>query len=128
MNGLQVRSKIWLETEGEPFLGEGRERLLRLIDGCGSISGAARQMGISYRKAWSFIENMEKRVRFPLVHRRKGGARGGTTTLTAETLLLLEKFDALNRGVQEYVDARFAADFLPANPDGVPKVDTSGKD
>ncbi|HEX9873019.1 MAG TPA: hypothetical protein VGA43_01550, partial [Deferrimonas sp.] len=77
---------------------------------------------------WSFIENMEKRVRFPLVHRRKGGARGGTTTLTAETLLLLEKFDALNRGVQEYVDARFAADFLPANPAGVPKVEKSGKD
>jgi len=116
MSDLEIRSKIWLESGGEPLLGEGRERLLRLIDACGSISGAAREMGISYRKGWSFIESMEKRVRFPLVNRQKGGARGGATTLTPEARLLLERFDALNREVQEFVDARFAEGFPPTGP------------
>jgi len=81
---LEVRSKVWLEVDGEPLLGEGRERLLRLIEQEGSISAAARAMTIPYRKAWSYLENMEKKLGFALVERHKGGARGGRTTLTAE--------------------------------------------
>jgi len=71
---LQVRSKIWLEMDGEPVFGQGREDLLRLIRKTGSINAAAKEMGISYRKAWTYIDAMEKRLGFPLVARQKGGS------------------------------------------------------
>jgi molybdate transport system regulatory protein len=108
---LEVRSKIWLEVDGEPLLGEGRERLLRLIEQEGSISAAARTMAIPYRKAWSYLENMEKKLGFALVERKKGGARGGRTTLTAEASSLLARFDELKIGVQAFVDGRFGEAF-----------------
>jgi molybdate transport system regulatory protein len=108
---LEVRSKVWLEVDGEPLLGEGRERLLRLIEQEGSISAAARAMAIPYRKAWSYLENMEKKLGFALVERHKGGARGGRTTLTAEACSLLVRFDDLKNGVQAFVDGRFGEAF-----------------
>lgn len=111
MNRLEVRSKVWLEVEGEPLLGEGREKLLRLIGHKGSISAAAKAMGITYRKAWSHLESMERRLSFPLVTRRKGGARGGRTTLTCQAKVLLDRFGELKGGVQEFVDDKFAAGF-----------------
>lgn len=106
-----MRSKVWLEVDGEPLLGEGRERLLRLIEQEGSISAAARAMAIPYRKAWSYLENMEKKLGFALVERHKGGARGGRTTLTAEACSLLVRFDDLKNGVQAFVDGRFGEAF-----------------
>ena len=41
-SGLQVRSKIWLEIDGEPVFGQGREDLLRIIQETGSINAAAK--------------------------------------------------------------------------------------
>lgn len=107
MKKLEVRSKVWLEVDGEPLLGEGRERLLRLIEQEGSISAAARAMAIPYRKAWSYLENMEHKLGFALVERHKGGIRGGRTTLTAGARSLLAQFDELKSGVQSFVDGRF---------------------
>ncbi|MFO7813730.1 MAG: LysR family transcriptional regulator, partial [Pelovirga sp.] len=60
MNNIRIRSKIWLEVNGQPFLGGGRLRLLRAIAATGSINAASQQLGISYRKAWSQLQEMEK--------------------------------------------------------------------
>ena len=73
---LQVRSKIWLETGGEPVFGRGREVLLRLIQNGSSINAAAKTMGIPSRKAWTYIDAMEKRLGFPLVNRQKEESAG----------------------------------------------------
>ena len=107
VNSVQVRSKIWLEIDGKPVFGQGRDDLLRLIQKTGSINAASREMGIPYRKAWSYIDAMEKRLGFPLVNRLKGGAGGGESTLTAEALELLDKFNTLQQGVQEIIDNKF---------------------
>jgi molybdate transport system regulatory protein len=107
LDKLQVRSKIWLEMEGEPVFGQGRESLLRLVRQHGSINAASKAMGIPYRKAWTYIDSMEKRLGFSLVNRLKGGSGGGESTLTPEAVLLLEKFDALQQGFQEIVDLKF---------------------
>jgi len=104
---LQVRSKIWLEVNGEPVFGQGRDELLRLIRKTGSINGAAKEMGIPYRKAWTYIDAMEKRLGFPLVNRLKGGTGGGESTLTPPAIDLLEKFDLLQRGFNETVNRKF---------------------
>lgn len=104
---LQVRSKIWLERAGEPVFGQGREELLRLIRKTGSINAAAKEMGISYRKAWTYIDAMEKRLGFPLVVRSKGGAGGGESTLSAQAVDLFEKFHALQKDFNDMVNRKF---------------------
>ena len=105
---LQVRSKVWLEIDGAPVFGQGREQLLRLIQTTSSINAAAKEMGIPYRKAWSYLDAMEKRLGYPLVSRQKGGAGGGKSFLTPEALQLLEGFDILHDGIKAFVDCRFS--------------------
>ncbi|TGU74783.1 LysR family transcriptional regulator [Geomonas terrae] len=105
---LCVRSKIWIELDGEPVLGQGRLELLRLVGKSGSINAAAKEMGIPYRKAWTYIDSMEKRLGFPLVLRSKGGSGGGASTLTPEAESLLQKFEALQKGFEELVNGKFA--------------------
>lgn len=64
-----MRSKVWLELNGQPFLGDGRYRLLTSVERTGSINSAAKELGLSYRKAWSQLQVMEKSSPFPLLRR-----------------------------------------------------------
>ena len=111
MKPLRVRSKVWLEVDGEPVLGGGREQLLLLIDELGSINAAARRMGITFRRAWALIQSMEGSLAAPLVLREKGGAGGGRSVLTPEARILLKRFNSLCRGVNRIIDKKFAAAF-----------------
>ena len=110
MNRVEVRTKVWLEVNGEPLIGTGRERLLLAIERGGSLNAAATELGISYRKAWSQLQQMEKHAPFPLVERSKGGKGGGSTHLTPETKELLERFARLKSGLNEWIDEKFAAE------------------
>ena len=97
INKIQVRTKVWLEVDGEPLLGDGRERLLLAIERGGSLNAAAAELGISYRKAWSQLQQMELHAPFPLVARSKGGKGGGSTRLTGEAQQLLERYARIKR-------------------------------
>lgn len=108
---MDVRSKIWLEIKGEPVFGSGREALLKAIDGTGSINGAAKEINISYRKALSYIQNMEQRIGTALVLRRTGGRHGGGAALTDEARELLEKYALLEKGVNDMLNRRCTAIF-----------------
>jgi molybdate transport system regulatory protein len=104
---IDVRSKIWLEIDGEAFFGQGREELLRLIQKTESINRAAKLMGIPYRKAWTYIDSMEKHLGFTIVNRLKGGRGGGASTLTPQAVALLDKFQLLQKGINEVVNRKF---------------------
>ena len=106
-NGLAIRSKVWIEADGEPVFGRGRRFLLEAIDSHGSINQAAKEVGISYRKAWSHIKAMEKRLGIALVERHAGGRNGGGAALTGEARHFLGRFEALENGLREFVDERF---------------------
>ncbi|MCF6177826.1 MAG: LysR family transcriptional regulator [Geopsychrobacter sp.] len=108
MNSIRVRAKVWLEADGEPLIGDGRERLLRAIDQGGSLNAAAAALGISYRKAWSQLRQMEEHCPFPLVERSKGGKGGGSTQLTPKAHELIDRFARLKSGLNEMIDAKFA--------------------
>lgn len=104
---MNIKSKIWIEKDGEPVFSKGRCVLLKAIDEQGSISGAAREMGISYRKAWGYIKAMEERLGVDLVATRVGGGSGGGASITDEARLLVERFARLEKGMRELVDERF---------------------
>ena len=82
--GIVVRSKVWLEKDGKLFMGWGRATLLERIDQLGSISAAAKSMGLAYRNAWLWVEAMNRLSSAPLVEKSTGGVRGGYTRLTDE--------------------------------------------
>ncbi|MDH3597039.1 MAG: LysR family transcriptional regulator [Rhodospirillales bacterium] len=63
-------------------MGPGKADLLEAIDSEGSITGAARRMGMSYRRAWLLVEAMNACFRRPLVETARGGRRGGGARLT----------------------------------------------
>jgi len=104
---MDVRSKIWLEIKGEPVFGSGRRALLNSIDKLGSINRAAKDTNISYRKALSYIQSMESRLDKNLVERQAGGKNGGGAMITKEAREFLDKFEKLERGVNELLDLRF---------------------
>lgn len=106
MNGIRIRSKVWLEVNGQPFLGGGRLRLLRAIATTGSINAASQQLGISYRKAWSQVQEMEKHG-IPLVECEKGGSGGGRSVITPQARELLRKFDDVQEGLHQIIDEKF---------------------
>lgn len=104
---MEIRSKIWLEINGEPVFGSGRDALLQGIDKYGSINKAAKAINISYRKALSYIQIMEKRLRIKLVERKAGGKHGGGAKLTKKAKEFLKKYEALEEGINEILDKRF---------------------
>ncbi|NOZ69140.1 MAG: LysR family transcriptional regulator [Deferribacteres bacterium] len=104
---MEIRSKIWLEINGEPVFGSGREELLRAVDRLGSINKAARDINLSYRKALSYIQSMEERLGIRMVERKAGGRHGGGAVLTKEARDFLRKYTALCKGVNEMMDRRF---------------------
>ncbi len=114
-NGLEIRSKVWIEAEEEPVFGRGRRFLLEAIDIHGSINRAAREIDISYRKAWSHIKAMEDRLGMRLVERRTGGKHGGGAVLTRNAREFLRKFKLLEDGLREAVDKKFEEIFGRGN-------------
>lgn len=83
-HGLRIRAKAWITAEDETFLAYGRIVLLEKIREFGSISAAARSIGMSYRRAWWHIETMNRLAKRPLVETAVGGKGGGGTRLTPE--------------------------------------------
>jgi len=63
-------------------LGPGKVDLLEAIEHTGSISAAARELGLSYRRAWDLVDTMNQCFKQPLVERIKGGKGGGGAQLT----------------------------------------------
>lgn len=97
---FSVRSKVWLEVKGEPVFGEGKKRLLEAIERHGSINRAAREAGVSYRRAWSYIRAMETRLGTKLVETERGGDGGGGTKLTEEARRLIRMYEGLLTGTK----------------------------
>lgn len=63
-------------------IGPGKARLLETIRDTGSISAAARDMGMSYRRAWKLVDTMNQCFCEPLVETARGGTRGGGAQIT----------------------------------------------
>ena len=84
--------KIRITNDSEVVMGPGKADLLDAIDVCGSISSAARQMGMSYRRAWELVDVMNKCFKQPLVTLSTGGQRGGGAQLTDFGRFILKNY------------------------------------
>lgn len=85
-------------------LGPGKAELLARINETGSISEAARQMGMSYNRAWLHIQDINKSFKSPLVESLRGGSAGGGAGLTKlgkQAVALYEQLEAEARAATE---------------------------
>lgn len=98
-----VGGAIWLTVGGESFGGKARIELLRAIADQGSITHAAKAVGISYKSAWDAIDTMNTLAGEPLVARSAGGRGGGSTQLTARGLRLVERFGQIDAAHQRFL-------------------------
>jgi molybdate transport system regulatory protein len=106
----KVEGRVWVDKAGEAFLGHGRIELLRAIDIYGSISAAAREMGMSYKSAWQAVDAMNNLADRPLVERSTGGRHGGGTALTAEGRHTVEMFGKVEEEYNRFL-ARLSEGF-----------------
>ena len=104
---LKIKSKFWIEVDGKPVFGSGKRCLLEAIEKYGSINQAAKDINISYRTAWSYLNAMEKRLGMKLIDRQTGGKNGGGTVLTDKARTMLKQYMELESGLQKIVDGRF---------------------
>jgi molybdate transport system regulatory protein len=93
--GWTLKVRVWVDRNGVKVLGPGRADLLEHIDRLRSISAAARQMNMSYRRAWSLVRAMNDAAGEPLVEAVTGGPHGGGAALTARGREALAEYRAL---------------------------------
>ena len=75
--------RLRIANDDDIAVGPGKIDLLESIARTGSITAAAKQMGMSYRRAWLLVDTMNRCFRSPVVATLAGGPRGGGTELTA---------------------------------------------
>lgn len=100
----KIKSRIWIEADGNTLLGEGRVSLLKGIKETGSLSKAAKSIGMSYKKAWSLINAVNTRAEQPVITTSIGGKGGGGAQLTAYGKSLVDAFETINKNCWEFLD------------------------
>ena len=94
------QSSFRIHLGREVALGPGKAELLRRLRETGSISKAAKGMGMSYMRAWTLVQTMNRCFRGPLVQASRGGKQRGGAALTADgerALALYEEMEERSR-------------------------------
>ncbi len=105
-----IHARFWIVAEqGHGYLGIGRICLLENIERFGSINRAAKEMGMSYKKAWKLVEDLNTLGNEPLVMSEKGGKAGGGTRLTAMGQWYVNRFRQLEQRLSDFLQAESAA-------------------
>lgn len=100
---LELKGSLWIAAGGESLGGHGRIALLRAVGEAGSITQAAKALGMSYKGAWDAIDTMNTLSGEPLVERATGGRGGGGTRLTERGRQLVERYTELDAVHQRFV-------------------------
>jgi molybdate transport system regulatory protein len=90
-------------------IGPGKIALLEAIARCGSLSQAARDLDMSYRRAWQLLDSTNTAFVDKVAVTSKGGRGGGGASITAFGHALIGSYRAFERDVQ----ARAARHFRP---------------
>lgn len=90
-----ARLTVRVDFGSDRAIGPGKIRLLEAIDKTGSISQAGRSLGMSYRRAWLLVDDVNGCFREPVVTTKPGGAQGGGAALTGFGRALIEQYRSI---------------------------------
>jgi len=93
----RVQFRLRFSRGDDIAVGPGKVDLLEAIEASGSISAAARSLGMSYRRAWLLVDTMNRCFRAPLVEAEAGGKRGGGARLTRLGAEVIERYRRIER-------------------------------
>ncbi|WP_178863929.1 winged helix-turn-helix domain-containing protein [Thiomicrorhabdus cannonii] len=99
----RIRARFWITGERGGYVGIGRIELLENIVRYGSISRAAKEMGMSYKKAWKLIDELNQMSDKPLVVKVQGGKQGGGATLTESGDALVKQFRVFEKQLAAFL-------------------------
>jgi molybdate transport system regulatory protein len=105
---MAARVVIRLDLAAGARIGPGKVALLEQIDATGSISAAGRKLGMSYRRAWVLVEELNRTFKEPVVSAHSGGAGGGGASLTAFGARLVAGYRAIEAEAQASAAERLA--------------------
>jgi molybdate transport system regulatory protein len=101
--GTVIKTKVWMERDGRFVVGDGGLKLLLGVLEHGSLLGAAKEIGWSYRHAWGYLKQAEAALGAPLTTPRpgKGASRGMALTETGR--LVLEQLVTVRNRIDDAV-------------------------
>ena len=92
MSKAEVKFRVRVTRGDDIALGPGKIALLEAIARTGSITAAAKALGMSYRRAWLLVDTMNRSFRTPLVEAGAGGSHGGGAALTPLGQEVVERY------------------------------------
>ena len=113
---MQAKVKVWIEDDADNLIfGGGKTQILELIDQTGSISEAAKKVGMNYKKAWSHIQILQEFLEDELVISSKGGKGQGGTVLTPKAKEIMQTYKTLQDDIRKYTQKRYKELFIKEN-------------
>jgi molybdate transport system regulatory protein len=104
-----TRLSIRIDLASGDRIGPGKIALLEAIRSTGSISAAARSLGMSYRRAWLLVEEVNDALREPAVAAETGGRLGGGAMLTRVGERIVDLYRAVESQARSAAGGEFRA-------------------
>ncbi len=107
MDNVNLKVKLYLESDKGKFMGIGVLWLLEKVKACGSLRSAAAELGISYSKAFRMVQNLETELGVEVLERKRGGMQrtGASLTRFGEDFICL--YDTFQRECKVLLDKPF---------------------
>ncbi len=100
--------KIWLSTkDGQGIMGDGKWQILKAIKEHGSLMAATEALGITYRRTWGDLKEIESRLGFPLLEKSRGGKDRGGTRLSPEGEKMVAAFERFHKKADGFMEKAF---------------------
>jgi len=118
---FKLNYKIWLSTnDGKGIMGDGKWQILKAIEKHGSLKAATIALGLTYRRTWGDLKQIEKDLGYQLLEKKRGGKHGGETTLTIQGERLVKAFDKFHKKTDRFMEKAFIVlenDLLHTKPE-----------
>ena len=105
----KIRFRLRIVLGDDIAIGPGKVDLLEAIGVAGSISAAAKRLGMSYRRAWLLVDTMNRCFETPVVTAEAGGTRGGGARLTAIGAEVVRRYRSIESSAAKAGAADLAA-------------------
>ena len=108
---MKPKLRVWVTFGDELKFGDGRARLLALIDEHGSLRQAAEAFEMSYRHAWGYLRELERAAGFKFVERAPGAGPRSGMRLTPAGRQFVERYRRFRAGLDTAMRREFARTF-----------------
>ncbi len=103
-HNIKVNGSLWFES-ADGFFGSWAGRTIgSALPKTGSINMAAKEMNMSYKKAWALVNTLNAQTSSPVVIPQVGGKKGGGSTITAEAMELIKYHRLLRQRFADFLE------------------------